>query len=95
MKLYIGNLSFDVTEEALKKAFSEFGSIEEAIIITDKFSGRSKGFAFITFSKDKDAEEAIKKMNGKEFEGRNLRVSEAKPMQERPKRNFVNKSRRY
>ena len=91
MKLYIGNLSFDVTEETLKEAFSEFGSIEEATIIKDKFSGKSKGFAFITFSDDEAAKKAIAAMNEKELEGRNLKVSEAKPMEERPKRDFNNR----
>ena len=90
MKLYIGNLSFNVTEEDLKNAFSKFGNIEEASIIVDKFSKRSKGFAFVTFSDDESGKKAISEMDGKDFEGRALKVSVAKPMEEsdRPRRSF-------
>jgi RNA recognition motif-containing protein len=99
MKLYVGNLAFSVTEEALKKAFSEFGEITEATVIVDKFSKRSKGFGFVTFSDDEAARKAISAMNEKELEGRPLKVSEAKPMEEsdRPRRSFDrndNRSRR-
>ena len=80
MKLYIGNLSFDISDEELKKVFSEFGEVEEATIIKDKFSGRSKGFGFVTFKDEKSGEKAISEMNGKDFKGREVRVSEAKPM---------------
>ena len=98
MKLYVGNLPFSATEEALKKAFSEFGDIEEATLIVDKFSKRSKGFGFVTFSDDEAGKKAIAGMNEKEFEGRVLKVSEAKPMSDsnrsqRPRRNF--NQRRY
>ena len=72
----------------MKKAFSEFGEIEEAIVIVDKFSNRSKGFGFVTFSDDEAAKKALAEMNEKEFEGRALKVNEAKPMEERPKRDF-------
>lgn len=90
MKLYVGNLPFSMSEEALKKTFSEFGNVEEASIIIDKFSKRSKGFGFVTFSDDSAAKEAVSKLNGKEVEGRALKVSEAKPMEEgdRPRRSF-------
>lgn len=93
MKLYVGNLPFSVTEEALKAKFSEFGEIEEATIIVDKFSQRSKGFGFITFSDDEAGKKAIAEMNEKDFEGRPLKVSEAKPKEERPRRDF--NQRRY
>lgn len=104
MKLYIGNLPFSITKEDLQKEFSKFGNIEDITIITDKFSGKSKGFGFITFSDDEDGKKAIAEMNEKEFQGRNLKVSEAKPMEERPRRdsnqrfgqrdrNFGNRSR--
>lgn len=88
MKLYVGNLPFSVTDESLKSAFSEFGDVEEAKVITDKFSRRSKGFGFVTFTDDEAAKKAISEMNEKDFEGRPLRVSEAKPMSEtdRPRR---------
>ena len=94
MKVYVGNLPFSVNSEALKKAFSEYGAIEEATVIEDKFSNRSKGFGFVTFSNDEEAKKAISDMNGKEFSGRNLTVSEAKPMSEsdRPRRSGGNGS---
>jgi len=102
MKLYIGNLAFSVTEEALKKAFSEFGEIEEATVIVDKFSNRPKGFGFVTFSNDEAAKKAISEMNEKELEGRPLKVSEAKPREDSdrprgpPRRDFnQNNRRRY
>jgi RNA recognition motif-containing protein len=91
MKLYVGNLPFSVTDESLKKAFSEFGNVEEASVIVDKFSGRSKGFAFVTFSEDESAKKAIDSMNEKDFEGRKIKVNEAKPREESdrpPRRNF-------
>ena len=79
-KVYVGNLSFNIGQEELKKLFSQFGEITEATVISDKFSGRSKGFGFVTFAKKEDAEKAIAEMNEKEFEGRALKVSEAKPI---------------
>jgi RNA recognition motif-containing protein len=94
MKLYVGNLPFTVTEEALKKAFSEFGDVEEAVIIIDRFSNRSKGFGFVTFSDDEAAKKAIAGMNEKDFEGRSLKVSESKPREESdrpPRRDFNNR----
>ncbi len=90
-KIYVGNLSFNMTVEDLKKEFSKFGEIEEAVIISDKFSGRSKGFGFVTFKDEADAQKAVKEMDGKEVEGRELKVNEARPMEDRenrPKRNF-------
>lgn len=80
MKLYIGNLPWSVTDQSLQELFSTYGQIEEAIIIKDKFSKRSKGFGFVTFSNDEDAKKAISEMNEKEVEGRSLTVSEARPM---------------
>ena len=88
MKLYVGNLAFSITSESLKKAFEEFGEITEAIVLDDKFSGRSKGFGFVTFSDDEAGKKAIAAMNEKELEGRPLRVDESKPREEgdRPQR---------
>lgn len=86
MKVYVGNLPFSFGSEKLKEIFSSYGEIEEAIVISDKFSGRSKGFGFVTFSKDEDAKKAIAEMNEKEVEGRSLKVNEAKPMEDRPPR---------
>ena len=90
MKVYVGNLAFGVTDEQLKKLFSKYGEITEVKIITDRFSGRSKGFGFVTFEKDEDAKKAIKGMNGKEVEGREIKVNEARPMDpdRKPRRSF-------
>ena len=98
MKIYVGNLPFSVDQEKLQELFSEFGEIEEATVISDKFSGRSKGFGFVTFKDEASAKKAIEAMNEKEVEGRGLKVNEAKPMDpDRPKRpqgNF-NRERRF
>ena len=93
-KVYVGNLPFTVAQEKLKELFGTFGEIEEATVISDKFSGRSKGFGFVTFVNDADADKAVAEMNGKEVEGRELKVNEAKPMEDRPKRNF-DRNRRF
>lgn len=89
MKVYVGNLPFSVDDEKLRELFSSYGEIEEASIIKDKYSGRSKGFGFVTFKEDENAQKAISEMNDKEIEGRNLKVNEAKPMDpDRPRRSF-------
>jgi len=92
MKIYVGNLPFSVESDKLKELFASFGEIEEATIIQDKFSGRSKGFGFVTFKDDEAAKKAIAEMNDKEVEGRKLKVNEAKPMDpdrpRPPRRNF-------
>ncbi len=85
-KLYVGNLSYDMTEDALKDTFSQAGTVESAIIIKDKMSGRSKGFGFVEMSTDEEVQKAIEMLNGKEFDGRALTVNEARPMEERPRR---------
>lgn len=93
MKVYVGNLPWSVDDEKLKELFSSYGDIEEATIIKDKFSGRSKGFGFVTFSNDEAAQKAITEMNDKDIEGRKLKVNEAKPMEDRPpRRDFGNRS---
>jgi len=86
MKVYVGNLPWSVDDEKLREMFASFGSIDEATVIKDKFSGRSKGFGFVTFSDDESAKKAIAEMNEKEVEGRQLKVNEAKPMEDRPPR---------
>lgn len=93
-KLYVGGLSYDTTEDSLKEAFTKAGTVESAIIITDKMSGRSKGFGFVEMASEEDAQKAIDMWNGKELEGRNLNVNEARPMEERPKRDFNRDNRR-
>jgi len=79
-KLYVGGLSYDTTQESLQTYFAQAGAVESATIIMDKMSGRSKGFGFIEMSTDEEAQKAIELFNGKEFEGRNLMVNEARPM---------------
>lgn len=85
-KLYVGNLSYNMTEDTLKDTFSAAGSVDSAIIIKDKMSGRSKGFGFVEMSSDEEAQKAIEMFNGKELDGRALTVNEARPMEERPRR---------
>jgi len=80
-KVYVGNLPFTVNSEKLKEMFSSYGEISEATVISDKFSGRSKGFGFVTFSDDAAADKAISEMNQKDLEGRKLTVNEAKPFE--------------
>ena len=83
-KLYVGNLNYDTTEAALTELFSENGEVVSAKLITDKFSGRSKGFAFIEMAEETAATTAMEALNGKEVDGRNLKVNEAI---DRPRRN--------
>ncbi|MBN1849286.1 MAG: RNA-binding protein [Deltaproteobacteria bacterium] len=82
MNIYVGNLSYDVTEEDLKQAFEAFGQVESAKIIVDMYSNRSKGFGFVEMSNNSEAESAIHGLNGKEFKGRTLNVNEARPRSE-------------
>ena len=84
MNIYVGNLAYSVTEDDLKNAFEAFGKVDRVSIITDKFSGQSKGFGFVEMSGDKDAEQAIKALNGTDLKGRNIKVNEAKPKTDRP-----------
>jgi cold-inducible RNA-binding protein len=79
-KLFVGGISWDTTEDSLKTFFAEVGSVVSATIITDKYTGRSKGFGFVEMSSDEEAKAAIEKLNGKELDGRNIVVNEAKPM---------------
>jgi RNA recognition motif-containing protein len=80
MKLYVGNLPWSIDDNALKELFASYGDVEEAVLIKDKFSGRSKGFGFVTLTDDAAAKKAIEEMHEKEVEGRPLTVSEARPM---------------
>ncbi len=86
MNIYAGNLSYDLTEKELEELFAEFGSVSAARIITDKQSGRSKGFGFVEMDNKAEGEEAIKQLDGKEMNGRPLKVNEARPREERPRR---------
>ena len=82
-KLYVGNLPYSVTSEDLKNLFAEFGEIVDAVVITDRGSGRSKGFGFVEFAKEEDAQKALDAMTGKELEERKLVVNFARPPRER------------
>ncbi len=79
MNIYIGNMSFDTTEDQLRQAFAGFGTVSTVNIITDKFSGDSRGFAFVEMSTKEEAAAAISGLNGQELNGRTLTVNEAKP----------------
>jgi cold-inducible RNA-binding protein len=82
-KLYVGNLPYKITKEALEDAFAKAGTVEDVFIVTDKMSGRSKGFGFITMSTEEEAQAAIDMWHEKEIEGRKLVVNEARPPRER------------
>jgi len=83
MKLYVGNLSYSVTNQSLEDMFAEYGSVRSAQVIMDRDTGRSKGFGFVEMSDDNAAREAIKNLSEKEVEGRRLTVNEARPREER------------
>ncbi len=87
-KLYVGNLSYSMTDSTLADAFAAYGTVASATIIMDRASGRSKGFGFVELSDDAAAQNAIKDMNGKEIEGRKMIVSVARPMEERPRKSY-------
>jgi RNA recognition motif-containing protein len=84
MNMYVGNLAYGVTEEDLKKAFSEFGEVASVKIITDKFSGQSKGFGFVEMPNNSEADQAIKALNGKPLGGRAIKVNQAEARAKRP-----------
>jgi cold-inducible RNA-binding protein len=84
-KLYVGNLAYSTNDQGLSELFSQFGGVTSAKIITDRDSGRSKGFGFIEMENDGEADQAIEKLHGSSFEGRNIVVSEARPQEERPR----------
>ena len=83
-KLYVGNLSYNITENDLQDLFSKHGPVTEANLVMDKMSGRPRGFAFVTMATPEGAEAAIKALNGAEWDGRALTVNEARPREERP-----------
>lgn len=82
-KLYVGNLTYNVTSSSLEEMFTPFGSVRSAQVIQDRDTGRSKGFGFVEMSDDNAARDAIAGLNGKEVDGRALTVNEAKPREER------------
>ncbi len=86
MNIYVGNLSYKMTDEDLRKLFSDFGTVAESKIVTDRDTGRSKGFGFVEMPNQAEGEEAIKQLNGKEIEGRSINVNIAKPKEDKPRR---------
>ena len=82
MNIYVGNLSYDVSEENLRQAFEAFGQVSSATIVKDKYSGQSKGFGFVDMPSAEEARSAINQLNGKELKGRTLNVNEARPRTE-------------
>jgi len=87
-KLFVGGLSYETTDEKLRETFAQAGMVTSATVITDKFSGRSKGFGFVEMSSEEEAAKAIEMFNGKEIDGRTVTVNEARPLGERPQRKF-------
>ncbi|PIS32281.1 RNA-binding protein [Candidatus Peregrinibacteria bacterium CG08_land_8_20_14_0_20_41_10] len=81
-KLFVGGLPWKITEDELRNAFAQYGTVESATIIVDRMSGRSKGFGFVEMSTDEEAQAAIAKLNGQELGGRNIIVNEARPMRD-------------
>ncbi len=82
-RLYVGNLSYNVSNDELEQLFSEYGNVDSAQVVTDRETGRSRGFGFVEMTEDSDAEAAIEALNGKEHDGRQLTVNEARPRNSR------------
>jgi len=87
-KLFVGGIPWATTSDDLKQLFSQYGSITSATVITDKMSGRSRGFGFVEFESDADADAAVNALNNSDYSGRTLVVKEARPLEDRPKRSF-------
>lgn len=87
-KLFVGSLSWGVTDDMLNDFFAAAGTVASAKVIMDRDSGRSKGFGFVEMSSDEEAKKAVDELNGKELDGRAINVSEARPREERPRRDF-------
>jgi len=84
MNIYVGNLPYSISEDELRAAFASFGEVSSASIIMDKMTGRSKGFGFVEMPSKEEAEAAIKAMDGSDLKGRNVKVNEARPREDRP-----------
>lgn len=87
-KLYVGNLSYGTDQESLRSLFASHGEVVSAQVITDRDTGRSRGFGFVEYANDEDARTAIQALDGTEFEGRNLKVNEARSRDDRPRNNY-------
>lgn len=86
MNLYVGSLSYSMTEGELRELFEEFGEVSTVNLIIDKYTGQSKGFGFVEMAKQADAETAMKELNGKTIKGMSVKVNQARPRNERPRR---------
>ena len=86
MNIYVGNLSYEITDDEVRNIFSPHGEVSSVSIIKDKYSGQSKGFGFVEMPNQAEAEEAIKTLNESDLKGRNIKVNQAKPKEERPQR---------
>jgi RNA recognition motif-containing protein len=84
MNIYVGNLPYNVTDADLRETFSQFGQVEQVNLISDKFTGESKGFGFVEMDNNSQADAAIKGLNGTDMKGRNITVNQAKPKTQRP-----------
>jgi len=94
-KLFVGSLSFNIDNDKLKELFDQFGMVVSANVITDRDTGRSKGFGFVEMETDQEAQAAITGLNGKEVDGRTIAVNIARPKEDRPSRPSFNGHRRY
>ena len=83
LKLYVGNLPYNVTDDDLRQMFSQFGEVADVALISDKFSGQSKGFGFVEMPNNGEADSAIKALNETDYKGRNIKVNQARPREER------------
>ena len=88
MNIYVGNLSYDTQDQDLQEAFSAFGNVESARVITDRETGRSRGFGFVEMSDSSEGQAAISGLDGKDLQGRNLKINEARPREERAPRRY-------
>ena len=92
MNIYVGNLHFDLNEDELKKAFEEYGEVSTVKIITDKATGRSRGFGFVEMTNDNEAQDAISNLNGTDIKGRKVNVNQAREKDNNSGRNFYSRS---
>ncbi|NCU31075.1 RNA-binding protein [Candidatus Saccharibacteria bacterium] len=93
-KLFIGSLAWGTTDDSLQAHFAQCGTVASAKVVTDRDSGRSRGFGFVEFDDDKEADAAVEKLNNSELDGRNIIVSEARPKDDKPRRDFGGDDRR-
>jgi len=86
MNIYVGNLSYGISDDKLREVFEEYGEVSSAKVIRFRDSGRSKGFGFVEMDNDEEGKEAISSLDGEEIDGRSIKVNEARPREERPRR---------